>query len=107
MSDVTIRALVRVCEDSATELGNLTDRLSTVSPRQAEAVLRAIQKTGDVLSSGLDRLSFFAENLPDEETTDGALAPTANRELLLAAMKMGDATTRGLCPECGGIRRAS
>lgn len=105
MHDVTVFALVSVCEDSARELRELTDRLSTVSPKQAEAVLRAIQKTGDVLSSGLDRLSHFAESI--EDMTDGASAPEADRGLLLAAMKVRDLMERGLCEECGGIRRVS
>ena len=105
MYDVTVSALVSVCEDSAHELRELTDRLSTVSPKQAEAVLRAIQKTGDVLSSGLDRLSHFSESI--EDTTEGASAPEADRGLLLAAMKVGDFMTHGLCDDCGGICRVS
>lgn len=105
MQDVTVSALVQVCEDSARELRELTDRLATVSPKQAEAVLRGIQKSGDNLSSGLDRLSHFAESI--EEAPDETPQSEANCGLLLAAMKMGDALTRGICPDCGGICRGS
>ncbi len=101
----TVNSLLYICETSATELRELTDRLNTVSPRQAESVLRAIQKTGDVLSSALVRLCHFVDSIPDDDTAPDNGEPFANRGLLLAALYLGDASTRGICPECGGICR--
>tara|TARA_R110002124_G_scaffold96220_2_gene240927 strand:- start:333 stop:653 length:321 start_codon:yes stop_codon:yes gene_type:complete len=103
--DATVNSLLYICETSAAELRELTDRLNTVSPRQAESVLRAIQKTGDVLSSGLVRLNHFVDSIPDEDATPDNKEPFANRGLLLAATYLGDASTRGICPKCGGICR--
>lgn len=101
--NTTVQSLLYVAETSAAELRELTDKLDTVPPRQAEAVLRAIQKTGDVLSSALDRLSHYAESIV--EPAQGGDKPAADRGLLLAAQKLALATARGFCPICGGIAR--
>lgn len=102
--NTTVESLLYVAETSAGELRELTDKLDTVPPRQAEAVLRAIQKCSDVLSSSLERLSHYAESI--EGTTAGDDVPEADRGLLLAAMRLRDVFTRGFCPDCGGIARA-
>jgi hypothetical protein len=102
--NTTVKSLLFVAETSATELRELTDKLDTVPPRQAETVLRAIQKCGDVLSSALDRLSHYGESIEEAAVDDKAVE--ADRGLLFAALRLRDVSTRGFCPKCGGIARA-
>lgn len=102
--DSTVKALLYTCETSAAELRELSDRLSTVGPRQAQSVLKAIQKTSDVLSSALDRLSFYVDEIPADDGAKGNTEPFTDRMLLLAAQRLSFATDRGLCARCSGIK---
>lgn len=101
--NATVASLIYVVQQSAGQVKMLGQRLESASTtgKESESILRRLADEADTLSSGLARLSHYAENLPSDEDAEEDSTPDA--ELLRLTDLLAQSLVRGFCDHCGGV----
>lgn len=99
--NATVASLIYVVQQSAGQVKLLGTRLENAKGKEAESTLRRLADEADTLSSGLARLSRYAENLPSDE--DAEEDDTPDPELLRLTDLLVQSLVRGFCDHCGGV----